>query len=67
MKVFLGGTIYPMAGGTTAVEAVAVDGRTIVAVGSREAVLHQAGPGATVIDLQGQTLVPGFIAPHHHS
>jgi predicted amidohydrolase YtcJ len=66
MKVFLGGTIYPMAGDATTVEAVAVDGRTIVAVGSREAVLHQAGPGATVIDLQGQTLIPGFIDAHHH-
>ncbi len=39
------------------------DGR-VVATGGRE--LQQQYPGATVVDLAGRRLVPGFIDAHHH-
>lgn len=47
-------------------EAVAVKGETIVAVGTQGEASRLAGPGAKVIDCQGETLVPGFIDAHCH-
>lgn len=48
-------------------EALAIlDGR-ITAVGSNAEVRKQAGPGTRVIDLQGRTVIPGFIDSHIHA
>jgi hypothetical protein len=41
------------------------DGR-IVTVGEDEAVLREAGPATRRIDLDGRTLIPGFIDAHAH-
>ena len=46
--------------------AVAVTGGSIAAVGSNEDALRHAGPDTQIIDLQGQTMLPGFIDPHSH-
>jgi len=48
-------------------EAVAVGGGRITAVGSRDDVLAAArGPATRIIDLDGATLLPGFLDPHSH-
>ncbi len=48
-------------------QAVAVRGNKILAVGSNEEVLKQAGPGARRIDLRGRALIPGIIDSHAHA
>ncbi|HWD24133.1 MAG TPA: amidohydrolase [Acidimicrobiales bacterium] len=47
-------------------EAVAIRGDGIVAVGPGESILDLTGTGTRVIDLQGATVLPGFIDPHVH-
>lgn len=46
--------------------ALAIRGEKIVEVGGNEAILALQEPGATVIDLQGATIMPGFVDPHNH-
>jgi predicted amidohydrolase YtcJ len=48
------------------VSALAITGDRIVAVGSDEEVLALAGPGTSVVDLDGLTVTPGFIDSHAH-
>ena len=45
---------------------VALAGGTILAVGDRDAVSGFIGPATKVIDLHGQTVVPGFNDVHQH-
>jgi len=47
-------------------EAIAIQGDRIFAVGSSEEILGMAGPETEVIDLAGQTLLPGFADGHTH-
>jgi predicted amidohydrolase YtcJ len=66
--IYEGGTIIPLASaGAGAVEALAVRGGQIVAVGARSDIDGLKGDGTKVIDLGGRTLLPGFIDPHQHS
>lgn len=46
--------------------AVAVQGDRILAVGSNEEIAALTGPDTEVIDLGGQTAIPGFIEGHGH-
>ncbi|MGA7795502.1 MAG: amidohydrolase [Candidatus Acidiferrales bacterium] len=48
-------------------EAVAIRDGNITAVGSNSDVRKQAGPKTRVIDLQGRTVIPGFIDSHIHA
>ena len=48
-------------------EAVAIRDGRISAVGSNADVRKQAGPKTRVIDLQGRTVIPGFIDSHIHA
>jgi predicted amidohydrolase YtcJ len=41
-------------------------GNKILAVGSEDTVLETAGADATIIDLEGKTVLPGFIDAHTH-
>ena len=66
MLVFVGGTVRTCVGPGTIAESIAIDHGRIVAIGRRDIVVAQAGAGAEMIDLRGQTLVPGFIDAHHH-
>jgi predicted amidohydrolase YtcJ len=47
-------------------EAIAVSRGQVLAVGSREEVLDEAGEGATVVELPGATIVPGLVDAHGH-
>lgn len=49
------------------VEAMAVEGDRIAAVGSNQEILALAGPHTRRIDLQGRTVVPGLIDSHLHA
>jgi predicted amidohydrolase YtcJ len=46
--------------------AVAVDGDRVTATGTSADVRAAAGPGATVVDLGGRTVIPGLIDNHNH-
>jgi predicted amidohydrolase YtcJ len=48
-------------------EAVAIRDGKISAVGSNSDIRKQAGPQTRVIDLQGRTVIPGFIDSHIHA
>ena len=66
-KIFSGGPILTMAGPEPAyVEALAVDDGKIVFVGSKAEALKLQTPETELVDLQGHTLLPGFIDGHGH-
>ena len=46
--------------------AVAVAGGKVVALGKRSDVMKLNGPATQMVDLKGQTLVPGFVDAHGH-
>ena len=60
------GHIVTMDRDRPAAQALAVRNDRIVAVGSDEELAAYAGPETTVIDLAGQTAVPGLIEGHGH-
>ena len=64
--IFAGGTVLTVDETHPAAEAVAVRDGRIAAVGSNEEVRSLAGPGTSVIELDGRTLVPGFVDAHSH-
>ncbi|ACL03094.1 Amidohydrolase 3 [Desulfatibacillum aliphaticivorans] len=65
--LYYGGDILTMSEtGPESVEAVLVKNGKIAAVGSQKTVLAQKGPETEFLDLQGKTLMPGFIGVHTH-
>ena len=60
------GEILTMEESPTQVEALAIKGEYIVAVGNENDILPMAGPNTRFIDLEGMTLLPGFIDAHSH-
>jgi predicted amidohydrolase YtcJ len=66
MRVLLHGRIRTLVDQAPEAEALAYERGRLVAVGREEAVLAAAGPGAQVVDLDGRTVVPGFVDAHHH-
>lgn len=65
-RVFKGGIIYTANDAQPTAEAVAVTGNKIVAVGTWSDVEKWVGEKTEVIDLEGQTMTPGFIEGHAH-
>jgi len=66
--IFQGGTIIPMASaGPRNVEALALRGGKIVAAGTASDLSGLRTGSTRVIDLDGRTLLPGFVDPHQHS
>ncbi len=47
-------------------EALAVRGERILALGNSNSILKMAGPKTRKLDLEGQTVLPGFIDSHLH-
>ena len=65
--IYSGGAIITMRGREPElVEALAVKDGRIACVGPLAEVRAQAGPGTTMVDLGGKTLLPGFIDTHGH-
>jgi hypothetical protein len=50
----------------TIVEAMAVRNQLIMALGSDDEMMRMAGPDTRVVDLQGKTVLPGFVESHVH-
>ncbi|BBY34521.1 twin-arginine translocation pathway signal protein [Mycolicibacter minnesotensis] len=64
--VFHNGRVYTVSDSAPWAEAVAVTGDTISYVGDTAGALALAGPDTTMIDLDGQLLMPGFVEGHIH-
>ncbi len=64
--IYTGGDIVTVNDAQPAVEALAVRGNKILAVGGLADVLKTKGPDTRMVDLGGKALLPGFIDPHSH-
>src|SRR5438874_49091 len=64
--VFTNGNIYTVSDKQPHAEAVAVKGGRIVFVGSNAAVKEYQGSNTRVVDLRGETVVPGMTDAHYH-
>lgn len=64
--IFYGGDIVTMNKAQPAAEAVAIQGGKIAKVGSLSQVKSLQGKDTKLINLNGQTLMPGFVEPHVH-
>ena len=65
-KVFHGGPIITMNDNQPFVDAVGIEGEKIIAIGTLEEVKRKMGEDLNLIDLKGNTLIPGFIDSHMH-
>lgn len=65
-NIYVGGDIITVNELQPTAEAIAVKGGRIIAVGYRDEVMKLKGKNTGVIDLKGQTMLPGFIDPHGH-
>ncbi|MFB3141279.1 MAG: amidohydrolase family protein, partial [Acidobacteriota bacterium] len=65
--VFYNGQILTVNEQFTITEAVAVRDGKFLAVGDNQRILAMAGPQTRRIDLEGRTVVPGFMDTHLHS
>ncbi|TWU58565.1 N-substituted formamide deformylase precursor [Rubripirellula tenax] len=64
--IFVGGDIITVNDVSPSAEAIAIRDGKIVAVGDRDAVMQTRGPETKIVDLDGQTMLPGFIDGHSH-
>ncbi|WP_305982442.1 amidohydrolase [Roseivirga thermotolerans] len=65
-SIFYNGTIYTVDDSNPQVEAVAVKNGMIMATGSKAEIMKLQGDNTEMVDLQGQTMTPGFIESHAH-
>src|SRR5262245_18909611 len=64
--ILLNGRVVTMDAAGTVAEALAVSGDRLAAVGSTAEIRALAGSGTRTIDLEGRTVLPGFIDPRIH-
>lgn len=64
--VLLNGRIVTVEAAPSEVEALAVGGNQIAAMGTTEAMKRHIGARTQVIDLRGRLVVPGFVEGHAH-
>jgi predicted amidohydrolase YtcJ len=64
--LFTGGRVHTVNATNDIVEAVAIGGGRILAVGSTAEIRALAGPGTREVALHGRSLLPGFIDAHCH-
>ena len=66
--IYLNGNIYTMDAGQPRAQAMAIDTRSgrILAVGEDDEVRRVGGHATELVDLHGQTVLPGFIDAHIH-
>jgi len=60
------GDILTMEESPAQVEAIAIRNESIIAIGDENDILAMAGPDTQIINLEGKTLLPGFIDSHSH-
>lgn len=65
--IFIKGRVLTLDAAGTEVEAIAVRDGRIVATGSTRELRKLAGPRTEVVDLQGRTVLPGFVDGHAHT
>ncbi len=65
--IFFNGVVITMDDAMGIQEAVAIQGDRILAVGSSEDILSLEDEITTLIDLQGNTIMPGFVDAHNHA
>lgn len=65
-RIYHGGPILTVEDDRPTVEALAVTGGLITAVGSLAEVEHLRGSGTEMVDLRGRTMTPGFVDGHAH-
>ena len=64
--IYYDGTIITINDAQPQVEAVAVKDGKILAVGTKEELLKSKGDATKLIDLEGRTMLPGFVDAHGH-
>src|ERR1043166_3298871 len=64
--VFRNGNVYTANDRAPRAQAIAVKGDRIVFVGSNEAAQKFVGTNTRVVDLKGNTVLPGFTDSHQH-
>ncbi len=64
--VLRGGKVVTVDPALGTVEALAVDGFRIAAVGSSDEIARYIGPDTRVVELEGRFVMPGFIEGHGH-
>jgi len=64
--ILFNGKILTVDAEFSTVEAVAIRGKHVLAVGDDDRILKMAGPRTQKIDLEGKTVVPGLIDTHDH-
>ncbi len=65
-RVFINGNIITMDAGDSIAEAVTIRNGNIEAVGSTEEINKLVTSESEIIDLDGKTMIPGFIEAHGH-
>lgn len=65
-SIYFGGDIITVNDAAPTVQALAVKDGRILAVGDKEDILKLRDSKTRIIDLQGKTLIPGFIDAHGH-
>ena len=65
-KIFFNGKIITMNNKEPMVEAVLIDDEKIVKIGSKDEILNEKDENTELIDLDGKTMLPGFIDSHSH-
>ncbi|WNO07787.1 amidohydrolase [Teredinibacter sp. KSP-S5-2] len=65
--IYQGGDIITINDAQPAAEAIAVKDGKIIAVGSHADINSFNGPETKTVDLQGKTLIPGFVDSHGHA
>ncbi|MFX1568628.1 MAG: amidohydrolase [Promethearchaeota archaeon] len=66
MSIFYGGSIITLNSNQPRIEAVAIEGEKIIATGNLDEVKQKVSNAAKLINLEGKTMVPGFIDCHMH-
>lgn len=64
--IFTNGTVFTMDDARPSVQAIAIQGNKILAVGTNEEVLAHQDDNTIVVDLEGRTVTPGFMDSHQH-
>ena len=64
--LFHGGTIHTLEESVPQVEAVLIDNERIVAIGDFDDLKQRSGSECLMHDLNGRTLLPGFVEAHSH-